>query len=124
MALLLLGAFARDIEGAKDAAAERHRHVGAVAADLLGHDGEVDDAAAGAAIFLGKRQREEPGRYPGIVKLVGIEPLAIEPAQIIGRSDPLHQLVDAVPQELLLGRVLEIHDLGVPNPSLPLDSDQ
>ena len=109
MALLLLRSLAGDVEGAKHAAAECHRHVGAVAADLLGHDRKVDDVAAGAAIFLREGERKQPGVHPRIIKLVRIEPLAVEPAQVFGRGDPLHQLADAVPQELLLGRVLKIH---------------
>ena len=111
IALLLLGAFARDVERAKNAAAEGHRHVGAVTAYFLRDNGEIDYAAAGAAIFLGERQSEQSRFNPGVIELVGIEPLAIEPSQIVGRSHPLHQLVDAFPQELLLGRILEIHAL-------------
>src|SRR5438876_857604 len=55
MALLLFGAFACHIESAENTAAERHHHIGAVAAELFGDDGKVDHTAAGAAIFLGER---------------------------------------------------------------------
>ena len=109
VALLFLGAFAGDVERAKNAAAEGHRHVGAVAADFLGDDGEINDAAAEAAIFLGEGQSEQPGLHPGVIELVRIKPLSVEPAQIVGRCHPLHQLAHAFQELLLLGRILEIH---------------
>ena len=48
-------------------AAKSHRHVGAVAADFLGHDRKVDDIAADAAIFLREGQGEQSGFDPGVV---------------------------------------------------------
>src|ERR1700678_3810796 len=107
--LLFLRTLSRDVQRAKDTSAKGHRYVGAVAADLLGDYGEIEHGAAEAAILSGERQREQPGFHPGVVDLVRIKPLAIEAAKIFGRSEPPHQLSDAVAKKLLLRRILKVH---------------
>ena len=86
MALLLLGCLAHEVEAAEDAAAERHRQIGAAIGNLLGDDRHVDGTPAEPAIGLRERHGEEPRLDPLVVKLVRVGLLAVEPTDVFGRG--------------------------------------
>jgi hypothetical protein len=107
--LLLVGAVAQQVEAAEHAAAVGHDQVGARAGELLGDDCHVDDVAAEPAILFGERQAKQSGFSPGLVKLVRIEPLAVELADVVSRCHALHQLARGLPQHELFVREIAVH---------------
>ena len=109
MALLLLGSLAHQVEPAEDAAAVGHHEIGAGARDLLGDDHHVEDAAAGAAVFLREGKLQQAGFDPGVVELVRIEPLGIEATEVLRGRHPSHQFAHAVAEHLLLGAERDVH---------------
>jgi hypothetical protein len=112
VALLLLGRLAHQVEAAKDIAAIGHHQIGAGARDLLGDDCHVDDAAAGAAIFLGERQRDQAGFDPGLIELFRVGALAVVLSHIVRRRVLLHQLAHRLAQQPLFLAESEIHDVS------------
>ncbi len=82
--------------------------------DFLGDNRHIDDAAAGAAVVLGERQRQQAGLDPGLIELFGIAALAIMPAHCVGRRMLRHQLAHAVAQQPLFFGEPEIHEHSIP----------
>jgi hypothetical protein len=109
MALLLLGSLMRDVEAAEDAAAISHAEIGARPRQFLRDDRHVDRVAAKAAVFLGKRHREQPGLDPFGVERIGVRGVAVEPAHVVRRRVPRHQLLHRFAEHRLLVAEAEIH---------------
>src|SRR6516164_1843660 len=106
MALLLLAAIAQQIEAAKHTAAVGHDEIGARTCELFCNDRHVDDTAAQSAVLFRKWQAQQASVGPGLIELVWIKALAIEPADIVRSCDACHQLAHALAQhELFFGEI-------------------
>jgi hypothetical protein len=99
----------QDVQAVEDAGAVGAEEVVALAAQLLGDDGEVNHAAAQAAHRLRERHAQQAQLDEGVIQLTRVAGLLVAAADVLGCGDAVEHGAHAVAQQVLFFGEGEIH---------------